>query len=122
MNGATDMNGYRFYLEYENNAKKRKGTRKEPGDHLGTVIAVVEGSHFLSRSYENKIPRQWVYEVISAVYFEPDSLCCGSSASMAYIQDNCKRISEKLAREIHPNLFVYLDVDGPMVTDEGPGD
>jgi hypothetical protein len=117
------MNGYRFYLEYENNSKKRKGTRKNPGEHLGTVIAVIVDSHFLSGSHcSGSQPPEWVYDVVSSVYTEPNSPCCGSLASLAYIQDNCKRISEKLAREIHPELFVYLDIADPMVTDEGPGD
>ena len=45
-----------------------------------------------------------VYEAV--VGFGPQVISTG--VSRRYLKDNCKRVSEARAREIHPNLFVLL--------------
>ncbi|GAC1371029.1 MAG: hypothetical protein NVS3B25_18990 [Hymenobacter sp.] len=88
------MKNYRFYLEYETPADKRKGTVKAPGKHLGNVVA---------------IDTEIRLEGFSGVYNWPDSAVNWGTVSAGYLRDNCRRIPETLARQIHPNLFVRLD-------------
>lgn len=90
------MKGYRFYLEYKTPAHKRKG------QDTGTVIAI---------NWQNRWPGHEcvMVDAIGAVYYQPNSSVASTTASFDYIHDNCKRISEKRAREIHPALFEYLD-------------
>lgn len=91
------MKDVRFYLEYPSSADKRKG------NHSGTVFAAFSGNgtHFSSG--------QWCQEGVGGVFDRPDSPVAGTSVSLQYLRKQCKRISEKQAREIHPNLFAYLD-------------
>ncbi len=97
------MDGYRFYLEYENKTKKNKATRKKTGDHTGNVVAVCYANAYYGSD------GKMCQEAVGATFDHPDSAVCGTSVSFDYVSDNCKRISEKQAREIHPNLFTYLD-------------
>lgn len=96
------MKGYTFYLEYPTLKDKRKATRKYLGNHSGIVLAVY-GDWFSPGGHYSK------KECVSSVYDRPNSEVCTSSVCDTYIKDKCKRISEKQAREIHPNLFQYLD-------------
>ena len=95
------MKGYTFYLEYPTLRDKRKAIRKELGNHSGNVLAVY-GDWFNIDHYYKK-------ECVSSVYDKPNSEVCTSSCDGEYLTTNCKRISEKQAREIHPKLFQYLD-------------
>ena len=97
------MKDYTFYLEYPTLKDKRKATRKELGNHSGTVLAVY-GDWFNIGHYYKK-------ECVSSVYDKPNSDVCCSSCDSGYLNDKCKRISDKQAREIHPKLFQYLDED-----------
>jgi len=49
------------------------------------------------------------FDCLSALCFEPNSPVCAGAVSQEYLQENCKRISEVKAREIHPRLFERLD-------------
>ncbi len=89
------MKGIRFYEELTN--KNRVSEESQ-----GNVIAQLVGN--------DQVTDDGVMcETISALFFHPDSVCCGGSASLDYIWKNCRRISETKAREVHPQLFVYLD-------------
>lgn len=96
------MNGFTFYLEYPSLKDKRKATRKTLGNHSGNVMAVFGDWFSIAGHYYKK-------ECVSALQNVPNSVVCCSSACDTYIKENGKRISEKQAREIHPNLFTYLD-------------
>lgn len=98
------MKDYHFYLEYPTAKDRRAGTRKNPGNHSGTVVVV-----FTDRETQYRSGNDWMYECISSVQDTPDGAVCSGSASYGYLRERCKRISEKLAREIHPTLFHYLD-------------
>ena len=101
------MNGYRFYLEYPSKTEKRKATRKNPGDHLGTAVAVILGKyHIECRDDSDGVV---VSDAIGGVMAYPNSPVGSTSVSQKYLRQ-CKRISESMAREIHPNLFAYLDL------------
>jgi len=95
------MKGYRFYLEYPNKTEKHKGTVKNPGNHIGTVLAVFNDA-YLSHN-------EWTYEAEGGLYDYPNSPVCSTSTTWGYLKEFCKRIPEILARKIHPELFKVLD-------------
>lgn len=88
------MKHVRFYLEHETARDKRN--RK----HNGNVIAVVPA---------NRCP-DGAMEALGAVFFYPDSPVASTAASREYLSTKCRRIPERMAREIHPALFERLDV------------
>lgn len=90
------MKGYRFYLEYTSRATKRANQDN------GNVIAIMPENSWLTED-------GYMVSAIGTVFSAPNSQVAGCTASWDYIHDNCKRISEKRAREIHPALFEYLD-------------
>lgn len=96
------MRGVKFYLEYPNSKEKRKATRKDLGNHSGNVIAILENGTYISGG-------QAVKDGIAAVYDWPDSPPASTGVSLEYLRERAKRISEKTAREIHPQLFEWLD-------------
>jgi hypothetical protein len=96
------MKGYKFFLEYPNNKDKRNGTRKSLGNHLGTIVAVIDDT---ARATGNGIEQ----DAISAVQDIPNSGTNYGGVSWDYLAERCKRISEAQAREIHPVLFQRLD-------------
>lgn len=104
------MKGYRFYLEYETETKKRKATRKDPGEHMGTVIAIPlnDGNYIPWRVQRHGAGTIAVTDAITSVQFFPNSPVCSSSISIDYLR-KCKHIPEAMAREIHPALFSYLE-------------
>lgn len=96
------MQGIRFYLEYSTPEDKRKATRKEPGNHSGNVFA----------AYVDNGPQlHGGVDGAGAVYYQQNSPCASTSSSWDYLSTHCLRISERRAREIHPELFRYLEVD-----------
>lgn len=94
------MNGIRFYEEYPTTYAKRKRRTS------GTVFAafVCNGQ---TRGPDSS------YEGLGAVYDRPNSPVCGCMASLAYLRDHCRRISEHRARALHPALFAVLDKAEP---------
>lgn len=93
------MKGIRFYLEYPDEKTKRAATRKDLGDHKGTVVAIL--SHTLSFRYG--------YDGLGAVFDRPNSPVASTTVHPRYLAEVCKRIPEQLAREIHPEMFRRLD-------------
>jgi hypothetical protein len=89
------MKGVRFYLEYKDAAAKRRG------EHEGNCVAVFPELRQITGNFD----------AVCAVYFQRNSPCASTGAHPDFLRERCKRISEAKAREIHPNLFVYLDAD-----------
>ena len=89
------MKGIRFYEELNN--KNKAGETSQ-----GNVLARLIGNDWATDNGA-------MCEVISALFLHPNSVVCGGGASLDYIWNNCRRISEAKAREIHPLLFIYLD-------------
>lgn len=96
------MKGIRFYLEYPNQAEKRKATRADLGNHSGHVIATFEGTEAIGTHGPQ-------VDALTAIFDRPDSPVAGSAVSLEYIRERGKRISEAQARRIHPELFRRLD-------------
>lgn len=97
------MKNYRFYLEFKDAKSKRKATRLNPCNHSGNVIATIPVNGYWVRD------GQIMNDAIGALQDMPNSVCCGTSCSYGYLRERCIRISEKQARDIHPNLFNYLE-------------
>ena len=93
------MNGYKFYLEYPSTKDKRQGTRKELKNHCNSVIAISWNNYRITND-------GIMYDGIVGQTFTTVNPYVGSSnVHSGYLKTLCKRISEKQAREIHPNLF-----------------
>lgn len=102
------MVGIRFYLEFESQQAKKKATRNNGYDgHKGTVVAV-----FPELNWYGYASMSTIYDAIGALNDKPDSVVCSTSVSQVYLDQRCKRISEKLARKIHPKLFEYFELGG----------
>lgn len=92
------MKGYRFYADYGSPTFRRKG-----GDAPNAMAVLVEnGSYNLGASNTRG------YEAAVALTSDQDAPVCGSSVSLGYLRECCKRISESEAYRIHPNLKYYL--------------
>lgn len=92
------MKGYKFYLECGD--KKRQCRADGSGPHEGNVIAIPQPISW--------IPGKLCMEAYGAVYSWPNSDVCGTQCHADYLRSNCIRVSEKVAREIHPKMFNYL--------------
>ncbi len=90
------MRDFRFYLDHDSVAAKRRG------EHAGNVTAIMPDSWYAG-------PDGRCFEAVGAVYHHPDSPVATTGASRAYLRNQGKRISEAKARQIHPQLFAYLD-------------
>jgi hypothetical protein len=95
------MKGYRFYEEFDSSYKKRK--HQGSGNVLaldlekGRPVGWLDGQG------------RWVMSCTAAVLSEPQSPVCGTAVSREVLAKNYRRIPETKAREIHPNLFAWLD-------------
>jgi hypothetical protein len=91
------MKNIRFYLEHESTYKKKKKV------HTGNVVAI----------YTDTKPRiqsgHILLEGFASVSYQENSPVNFTSIDTEYLRNNCKRISEKEARQIHPALFERLD-------------
>jgi len=80
------MRNYRFYDE---------------GD--GNIIAI-----YLP-AVEESININDTLEGFGALFYNPNSPVAWTGISRDYLRENCHRVSENRAREIHPELFKRLD-------------
>lgn len=92
------MKGLRFFIEYPNKIEKRKATVKNLGKHSGNCIAVFIGQY---------IPQSTCIEAVASLYEYPDSPVITTSVDINYLCEKCKRVPERIVKEIHPNLFAY---------------
>ena len=103
------MNGFTFYAEMQENRSSKSASKRfraftrktlEDGTAFGqkcNCLAMTQDG--LPGMREGFVP---IYETI-------DSPVCWSSASLEYIRIRCVRVSESLARKLHPELFRRLD-------------
>ena len=88
------MKGWRFYEEFKN---KRKGIS------AGNVCAVDLDIA------PQAISRNGMLEGLAGVYDYPNSPVCWTGISPDFLRKECKRVPEKRARAVHPELFKRLD-------------
>jgi len=96
------MKDVRFYVEYANKTEKGKSGKGAGTNHSGTVMAIFVGNEYWSGG-------QYVYGGMGAIQNYPDSPVATTGVSFEYLRENCKRIPESVARQIHPELFRCLD-------------
>jgi len=48
-------------------------------------------------------------DAVVSVRGTSNSPVCGGSVSRDYLRSRCVRVPETLARQLHPELFAYLD-------------
>ena len=101
------MKNFRFYVEYPMDVNPKNFSRKDLGKHSGNCLAVMTDTKQFVRDCARQVQVQ--YDCIGAIYFDANAQCAGSSCYADYLTKSCKRVSEKQAREIHPNLFAILD-------------
>lgn len=87
------MKGIRFYEEFAN---KRRGVS------AGNVVAIYTEDAYMHQ------PTLWG---LASVYAHPNSVVAGTGVGRDWLRGNCKRVSERQARIIHPALFERLDAD-----------
>ena len=49
------------------------------------------------------------YDCVGALMADNDQAVCGSTCHNTYLRERCVRISEALARKLHPALFRHLE-------------
>lgn len=97
------MKYVRFYEELNN--KNRKGETSR-----GTVIAVfTENGTWSERTGDGSL--RILYEGMGAVQDYPNCPVASTDVATIYLREECRRIPEARAREIHPALFARLDAD-----------
>jgi hypothetical protein len=92
------MKGYRFYLEYDSPKHKRN---HQSTDNVLAVLIDDQGYPLQASNHD--------IECVGALYSHADSTVASTSVSQDYLTRQCHRISEREARKIHPNLFIYLE-------------
>lgn len=99
------MKGYRFYAEFDSHEEKRKWNRAKLQDtnEYRNCVAV-----YLPTGREQLMLTNNV-ECASSVFYTPNSACNWGQCNPEYLQVKCIRVSEKLARKLHPELFTYLE-------------
>ena len=97
------MKGLRFYEVYDTPQAKRKEEKS-----TGNIIAI-DVESMLEYVYAGL---GQLYTCLAATFFEPNSDVSCSQVHQDYLLDNCKRVSEKHAREVHPKLFARLEEAG----------
>lgn len=102
------MKGLAFYLEYPEGVNPNKFTRKNLGTHQGNVMAVFTDKSLL-RTEKVGSQIEFITEGIGALQYHANSAVCSTAVSYSYLRERTKRISEEMARQIHPNLFARLD-------------
>lgn len=51
------------------------------------------------------------YEAIAGLFDRPNSPVASTAVAVDVLREKCKRVPERRAREVHPELFKYLDHD-----------
>lgn len=88
------MKGFTFYQEFKDKSKRKSA---------GNVVACYGDIFRSAGAYQR--------EAIGGVYHHPNSAVAGTSVTLDYLTEQCKRISEEKARKIHPALFARLDIE-----------
>ncbi len=103
------MKGWRFYLEYPNKTEQKKGRARldSLGNHEGNVVAI---SLREDGWFDYWITATGVsLSAVVGLFFCTNSTVCFSSVGEEYLSCCCKRVSEQIARQVHPALFEYLE-------------
>ena len=101
------MRGYRFYEEFSD-----KGRRESMGTVVALLLDDYQQPYMHWSSIAENCQGDWVADAISSVFDTPNSEVGSGSVALGYLRERCKRVSETTARQIHPQMFVYLEREG----------
>lgn len=109
------MDGYKFFAVMPDGRKSKSASKQYPMQpwtratmrDYAAAGRYVECMAVSDESYISEA--QICYECTGALMADNDQAVCGSSTSRNYLRKRCVRISESLARKLHPALFRYLD-------------
>ena len=93
------MNNYLYYQEY---SRPLSDSLTVP---IHSVILVTK----TAEPFRDSLNREVVRAVASKNNKADSSLLGNTDVSLEYLENFCKEITEQQAREIHPNLFKYLE-------------
>lgn len=102
------MKGVRFYQDENGCGIKFRGWKKSfPNGFNGLLVL-----------HENRCP-DGSMEACGALQFGAgDGVYCSTSVAHKYLEENCRRIGEKEAKELFPNMFAtYFDEKKPKIID-----
>jgi hypothetical protein len=102
------MKSVRFYADFKGKREKSKTTVKG----LWALAESGINQNVLAVFYDT-IPQRLdgCVDCVGAIFYYDNSPVTFTSASIDYIDENCKRIPESLARQLHPMLFYYLEME-----------
>lgn len=109
------MDGYRFFAVMPDERASKSASKQYPMQPWTrvTLRGYAEQKKYvecLAVSNESFIGSGRVcHDCVGALQKDNDQAVCGSSTTRAYLRKRCVRISESLARELHPALFRYLE-------------
>ncbi len=87
------MKNVRFYVEYDSPQAKKQNKNN------GNVVAVLPKKGLFQRGEDLCV------QAVHALHDYADSPACSGSLALNYLRKRCKRVSEDIARVIHPRLF-----------------
>lgn len=111
------MQGYHFFAVMPDERKSKSASKRFPfqpwtratlqtyadaGNYVECLAVDPEGFADMSLGGRK-------FECAGALMADNDQAVCGSSCSHDYLHKRCTRISEALARKLHPSLFRYLE-------------
>ena len=112
------MDGFTFYACMPAGRESKSASKKYPHQPWtrATLKAMAERGAYADCMAVATDPSQaWLAdrgglmkECIGGVYLHDNSACCAASTSVDYLRNRCVRISEALARRLHPELFKRL--------------
>lgn len=110
------MDGYKFFAVMPDARKSKSASKQYPMQpwtratmrDYASAGRYVECLAVLDESYIGA-HGDISYECAGALMADNDQAVCGSSTTRDYLRKRCVRISESLARKLHPALFRYLD-------------
>lgn len=108
------MNGYKFFAVMPEARKSKSASKQYPMPWTRKTLRRYASAgryvECLAVSNESFISNgQVCHDCVGPLMADNDQAVCGSSTSRDYLRKRRVRISESLARKLHPALFRYLD-------------
>lgn len=114
--GDKTMDGYKFFAVMPDARKSKSASKQYPMQPWTrkTLQGYADAGRYvecMAVSDESFIDvlGDICHEYIGALQAGNDQAVCGSNISRDYLRERCVRISESLARKLHPALFRYLE-------------
>lgn len=111
------MRGFRLYRDCgtdEDTGKSLKSQFRAKDTTEGNVLAVFLDPYtgnpmWTARMTWTMGDVPYTCECMAAVFAHPNSAVACTGVSNEYLRKNCIRVSESVARKIHPEMFLRLD-------------